>query len=270
MEEKVRVLECILASMPGAVVAYSGGADSAFLAEMAHRALDGRCVAATADSPSLPRRELAAATALARSRGWRHTVAGTSELEDERYAANPHDRCYFCKSALMDRLGPLAEEMGVPVLLGTNLDDLGDWRPGQRAATERGARHPMVEAGLTKADVRAASAALGLPTAAKPAAACLASRFAYGVRVTREGLARVEAAEDALLERGFAVVRVRDLGGGRARVEVGPAEVGRLREMAEEVGAALAGLGFAEVVLDPRGYRAGALNEGIGMPRAAV
>lgn len=264
-EQKLRALEEILVEMPGVLVAYSGGADSAFLAETAHRTLPGRAVAVTADSPSLARRELAAATRLARERGWRHEVVRTLELDDESYASNPIDRCYFCKSNLFDRIAPLAEETGWTVLLGTNLDDLGDWRPGQRAATERGARHPLVEAGLTKAEIRELSHSLGLESADKAASPCLASRLAYGVRVTAEALARVERAEDALIARGYSVVRVRDLGGDRARVEVGPGEVARLLAEAEEVAGDLQRLGFSEVTIDERGYRRGALNEGMAL-----
>ncbi|MGH9269420.1 MAG: ATP-dependent sacrificial sulfur transferase LarE, partial [Acidimicrobiales bacterium] len=227
--------------------------------------LGRRAMAVTADSPSLPRRELRAAAELARQRGWQHQIVETFELEDGRYAANPVDRCYFCKSALFDRLRPLSDSLGVPVCLGTNTDDLSEWRPGQRAASDRGARHPLVEAGLSKAAVREASRAIGLPCADKPAAACLASRFAYGVRVTKEGLGRIEFAEEALLGQGFSVVRVRDLGADRARVEVGREEVARLLDLEGLVRARLGGLGFAEVVLDERGYRPGALNEGLGL-----
>ncbi|HLI56165.1 MAG TPA: ATP-dependent sacrificial sulfur transferase LarE [Actinomycetota bacterium] len=252
---KLEQLRAILSTLPEAVVAYSGGVDSALLAELAHQ--EAGALAVTADSPSLPRRELAAATALASARGWRHRVVGTAEMEDPRYAANPVNRCYHCKSALLDRLAPL----GSPVLMGTVTDDLGDWRPGQRAATERGARHPMVEAGLTKADVRAFSAALGLPTATKPASACLASRLAYGVPVTASALARVEQGEEFLSSLGFRVRRVRDLGDDTARVEVGPDELHRVD--AATVTAGLVDLGFATVTIDERGYRRGALNEGV-------
>ncbi|MGH2770023.1 MAG: ATP-dependent sacrificial sulfur transferase LarE, partial [Actinomycetota bacterium] len=245
--------------------AYSGGADSAFLAEMSHRVLGPRFLAVTADTPSLPRRELEDAIRLARARGWRHRVVATNEIEDERYAANPLDRCYFCKSALFDRLAPLARRLRAPILLGTNLDDLGDWRPGQAAADERGARHPLVEAGLTKAEIRQASRALGLPTADKPAAACMASRFAYGVRVTGEGLARVERAEESLLRRGFPVVRVRDLGEDRARVEVAAEDLSRLIPISGEVCEELSRLGFVKVTIDEEGYRRGALNEGMSL-----
>lgn len=270
LDLKLARLTETLERMPGALVAYSGGADSAFLSEAAHRALVGTSEAIIADSPSLPRRELAAAEELATLKGWRYRVVRTAELHDERYAANPSNRCYFCKSALFEVLGPMALERGWEILLGTNTDDLGDHRPGQTAADERGVRHPLVDAGFTKSDVREASRRWGLPTTDKPASACLASRFAYGVRVTADGLDRVEKAEDLLLDRGFEVVRVRDLGDDRARVEVGAEEVDRLAEMADEVTRALLGFGFSSVTIDERGYRRGALNEGVvfvGAPR---
>jgi uncharacterized protein len=267
---KLAALRTILGALPGAVVAYSGGVDSALLAEVAHQVLGAASVAVTADSASLPRRELAAATALARRRGWAHLVVGTAELDDPGYVANPVNRCYHCKSALFDRLRPLADERGAPVLLGTVTDDLGDWRPGHAAATERGGRHPLVEAGLSKADVRKLSAELGLPTAAKPAAACLSSRLAYGVPVTTEALARVERAEELVASLGFSVLRVRDLGGDAARVEVGTDELARLAPLSRTVTECLRGLGFATVAIDERGYRRGALNEGAPIPAAAV
>lgn len=259
---KLAALRDILGAMPGAVVAYSGGVDSALLAEVAHQVLGAASLAVTADSPSLPRRELETASALAKRRGWRHLVIGTAELDNPGYVANPLNRCYHCKSALFDRLQPLADQEGAPVLLGTVTDDLGDWRPGHAAATERGGRHPLVEAGMAKADVRALSAELGLPTATKPAAACLSSRLAYGVPVTTAALARVERAEELMASLGFSVLRVRDLGGDAARVEVGTDELARLAPLSWTVTEGLRELGFASVTIDERGYRRGALNEG--------
>ncbi len=265
LESKVERLVTALKALPGALVAYSGGADSAYLSEMSHRVLGDRSIAVTADSPSLPRRELQQAVELATQRGWSHEVIGTHEIDDENYTSNPHDRCYFCKSALFDQLTPRAGILGFPILLGTNLDDLGDWRPGQVAASERGALSPLVDAEFTKQDVRRASESIGLVTADKPASACLASRFAYGVAITEEGLARVEAAEDVILARGFTVVRVRDVGQDRARVEVGAHEVSRLGELGRELISVLVGLGFRKVTLDERGYRQGSLNDGIAV-----
>lgn len=260
---RLAALRAILAAMPGALVAYSGGVDSALLAEVAHQELGPAATAVTADSASLPRRELVAAQALAQQRGWRHQVVHTSELADPRYVANPANRCFHCKTALFDRLQPLADERGVPVLLGTVTDDLGDWRPGMAAAAQRGGRSPLVEAELAKADVRAISASLGLPTAGKPAAACLSSRIAYGVPVTTEALARVEQAEDVVAALGFSVLRVRDLGQDAASVEVGPEELPRLGPLQARLVGELQRLGFATVAIDPRGYRRGALNEGL-------
>jgi uncharacterized protein len=224
----------------------------------------------TADSPSLPRRELASATALAQQRGWHHLVVGTAEFGNPDYVSNPLNRCYHRKSALFDRLEPLALAGGVPVLLGIVTDDLGDWRPGHAASIERGGRHPLVEAGLSKADVRELSSQLGLPTANKPAAACLSSRLAYGVPVTTAALARVERAEELIASLGFSVLRVRDLGGDAARVEVGPDELARLLPLAGTVSQALRVMGFASVAIDERGYRRGALNETMPIPAAAV
>lgn len=274
---KLDELRGVLSEMPGAVVAYSGGVDSAFLAHVVHEVLGEASLMVTADSPSLPRAELDEAMELARERSWNHKVVGTDELADENYASNPTNRCYFCKSALFDVLRPIADELGWEVLLGTNLDDLGDWRPGHVAAEERGVKHPLVVAGLSKADVRLLSRKAGLPTADKPAAACLASRFAYGVRVTREGLGRVERAERLLKAMGFDVVRVRDLGDDHARVEVGPAEVNQLLEMSTDLRARLRTYGFASIEIDPEGYRRGSLNEGVvaseigvGPPRMEV
>jgi len=263
LESKLKSLELFLSRLEGALVAYSGGVDSALLAEVAHKVLGPRSLAVTADSPSIPRRELVEAKSFAASRGWRHLVVTTSELDDDRYVANPIDRCYWCKSALMDRLLPVAAAEGSRILLGTNLDDLSDHRPGQAAAVAAGALQPMVEAELTKADVVAAARLLGMKVADKPAAACLASRFAYGVSVSADGLKRVEKAEEWLNDNGFAVARVRDLGADRARVEVPEGDIPRLSDMKASLSTLLVELGFASVEIDPDGYRRGALNEGL-------
>jgi ATP-utilizing enzymes of the PP-loop superfamily len=185
------------------LVAFSGGADSALLAVVAHRVLGAAAVAVTAVSPSLPATERRAASALARRHGVAHVEVCTDELTRPEYIANRSDRCFHCKSALLDALAPLAALSGAVVALGTNLDDLGDHRPGQRAAVERGAIAPLLDAGLTKADVRAVSSMIGLGTADKPAAACLSSRVAYGDPVTVDVLARIESAEETLHGLGF-------------------------------------------------------------------
>lgn len=251
------------------LVAFSGGADSALVAAVAAAELGPAAVAVTAVSASLPDAERRAARGFARAHGIRHVEVCTDELERPGYVANGGDRCFHCKSALLDALVPLAELAGARIALGTNLDDLGDHRPGQRAAALRGAVAPLVEAGLGKAAVRACSAELGLETADKPAAACLSSRVAYGDPVTAEVLARVEVAEAAVHALGFPVCRVRVHGSGAvARLEL-PAE--RLDEAAArrgELDAAVRGAGFAFCALDLRGFASGRMNVLLGMPAA--
>jgi uncharacterized protein len=249
------------------MVAFSGGADSAFLLAAAVQALGPeRVEAATAVSPSLPRSELDRARAFAEGLGVVHHAPVTDELSREGYRANAGDRCFFCKTELMSVVGPLAEARGVAaVATGTNADDLAaGFRPGIRAAAGAGAITPLADAGLTKAEIRAASKAWGLSTWDKPAAACLASRIAYGVEVTADGLRRVAEAEhalrDAFGEAGIPVrnLRVRDLGGGTARVEI-DAEL--VPAVAERPSLLEAVTGFAEVRLDAQGFRSGAMNE---------
>ncbi|TDC58180.1 ATP-dependent sacrificial sulfur transferase LarE [Actinomadura sp. KC345] len=266
---KVAALREALASLPGAVVAYSGGVDSSLLAYLAHRELGERAVAVTADSASLARSELADARAQAARLGIRHRVVTTGELDDERYAANGADRCRFCKEALVSVLNAVAAEAGDwPVLLGVNTDDLGDHRPGQSAARRMGAKFPMVDAGLSKDDVRDAARGLGLPTSDKPASACLSSRLAYGVPVTREALRRIEDAEDALRRAGFGGrFRVRDQGGDLARIEVEAADIARAAGRASEIAALLKDAGFRYVTLDLEPYRQGSHNAVLGLPR---
>lgn len=251
------------------LVAYSGGADSALLAAVAAQELGERAVAATAVSASLPRSERAAARAFAAEHGIAHVEVCTDELDRPEYAVNDGQRCYHCKSALLDALEPLAALSGARIALGTNVDDLGDHRPGQRAAAGRGAVAPLLEAGLTKADVRALSAALGLRTAAKPAAACLASRVAYGEPVTAELLGRVERAEEAVRALGFPVCRVRSHGGGAvARVEVPVGDVPRAAGLAAELDAGVRGAGFEFCALDLQGFASGRMNVLLGLPVA--
>jgi uncharacterized protein (TIGR00268 family) len=267
LDSRLAALDAELAAVPGVLVAFSGGVDSGVVLAAAVRALGtDRVVAATAVSPSLPAAERADAAAFAASLGVRHELPRTDELSREGYRANAGDRCAFCKAELVDVLAPLAARLGIAdVVTGTNADDLrAGFRPGIRAAAERGAWAPLARAGMTKDDVRAAARRWGLPLADKPAAACLASRIAYGVPVSAEGLARVERAEAslraAMTGAGLAVrnLRVRDMGGNTARVEVDAALVDELVARPELIAAVD---GFDRVEVDPRGFRSGSMNE---------
>jgi uncharacterized protein len=262
-ETAVEDLRKILRSLDRVVVAFSGGADSAFLAWVAHETLgvDG-CVALTAVSPSLAPEERDDCESLAREWGMRWEPVITHELESAMYVANGSDRCFHCKTALMDVASPVALRERATVILGVNVDDLGDHRPGQTAAAQRGARFPLVEAGFTKKDVRAASRALGLRTWDKPAAACLASRLPYGTPVTIERLDGVARAESALRRLGFRELRVRHYD-DTARIEIAVDELPRAIEQREVVVSAVKAAGYRYVTLDLEGFRSGNLNGAI-------
>ena len=246
------------------VIAFSGGADSAFLAWVANDTLgSARAHAVTAVSPSLAAAERDDCEALAREWGLRWTPVETAELDDLAYVANDGDRCAHCKTALMDVAVPLAEAEGATVVLGVNVDDLGDHRPGQAAASGRGAVFPLVEVGFTKADVRAESRRLGLRTWDKPAAACLASRIPYGTPVTVAVLGRVERAEAGLRALGFGEVRVRHYG-EVARLELPLDSLERVLRLRAEVVGAVRTAGYRWVTLDLEGLRSGNLNQLLG------
>lgn len=244
------------------VVAFSGGADSALLAWVAHERLGDHALAVTAISPSLASDEQADCAALAREWGLNWVPVETDELADPKYAVNDGQRCYHCKAELMDALSPIAAERDAVVVLGVNVDDLGDHRPGQAAAAERGARFPFVEAGISKAEVRAISKELGLRTWDKPAAACLASRIPYGTPVGVDLLSGVDRAESALRRMGFSQVRVRHYG-DTARIEVPSRDLGRAVELGDQVVRAVQAAGFSYVTLDLEGFRSGNLNNAL-------
>jgi uncharacterized protein len=244
------------------VVAFSGGVDSAFLLKVAADTLGDACHAVTAVSETMARSEIADTAALASELGLgpRHHVVESHELERPGFAENPTHRCALCKTELMDVAQPIAAGLGAPVALGTNVDDLGDVRPGITAALERGAKMPLVEAGLTKPEVRALSRELGLRTWDKPQLACLSSRFPYGTQITPERLRRVDAFEDGLRALGFRQLRVR-FHDTIARLEIDSAELANVVAVRERVVELGKRLGFTYVAVDLGGFRSGSLNE---------
>lgn len=271
---KLEQLQNLIRSYGSCLVAYSGGVDSAFLALVVYQVLGDKSLAVISDSPSLPRREFDQAVALAKQFNFPLRIVRTQELKKSEYAANPNNRCYFCKHELFSELLPIAKAENFAVIVhGENASDVGDYRPGSQAAGELKARAPLKEIGLTKAEIRDYSAQLGLPTAQKAQAACLSSRIPYGEAVTAEKLEMIEKAEYVLQDLGFHDVRVRhhelSAQGIRihlARIEVGVEEMPKFlqNDAFSKVATGLKALGYAHTTLDLQGYRRGGYNELIG------
>jgi uncharacterized protein len=262
---KLDSLQGLLRDLDGVLVAYSGGVDSAFLLRVAVDVLGDCALAVTASSDSYAEGELEAAQRLAGEIGARHLVVATHEMENPSYLANPANRCYFCKSELWETLAPIAREHGIATLAdGFNVDDVGDFRPGAKAARERGVRSPLREAGLGKQEIRLLSREMGLSTWDKPALACLSSRVPYGEHIDRQKLGQIDRAERLLRELGFRQVRVRHHG-AIARIELPPEDIPRFigAGLGEPIARRMKELGFQYVTLDLEGYRTGSLNEAL-------
>ncbi|OGA76076.1 MAG: TIGR00268 family protein [Betaproteobacteria bacterium RIFCSPLOWO2_12_FULL_65_14] len=263
LQARSEALLTCLRGMDSVIVALSGGVDSSLVAYAAHRVLGERALAVTSGSESLKREDLELARRLTAHWGMNHLVIETPELDNPDYARNPVDRCYHCKTTLYDGLTRVARERGIATIAnGTNLDDMGDHRPGMKAGQEFKVRSPLLECGFRKSDIRALAAAYGLPNADKPQAACLASRLPYGTPVSRELLARIARAERILGEMGFSQCRVRHHG-DIARLEITPDEFALAIDRHSELVQAIKACGYAFVTLDLNGFRSGSLNHAV-------
>ena len=269
-KEKLQALKEILSGLGSLAVGFSGGVDSSFLLSVAHEVLGDRAIAVTQVDASVPEREVREAKEFCEQRGIRQILSHADPLKEESYRKNAADRCYFCKRGIFNEIKKIAEENGIEYIAeGSNMDDLGDYRPGLKAVEELSVKSPLREAGLTKADIRMISKAMGLPTWSKPAYACLASRFVYGEEITEKKLHMIDSAEQFLIELCFLEERVR-IHGNMARIEVPPADIPRIAsdEMRNVIYDKFKSLGFLFVTLDLKGYRTGSMNATIKKEKA--
>ena len=263
--DKLEKLKAYIGELGSLAVGFSGGVDSSFLLSVAHDVLGDKAIAVTQADASVPERELREAEAFCNERGIRQFICKADPFREEEYRNNSPDRCYFCKRGIFTEIKRIADENGIEyVAEGSNVDDTGDYRPGLRAVAELSVKSPLREAGLTKADIRAISKAMGLPTWSKPSYACLASRFVYGEEITEEQLRMIDRAEQFLIENGFPEERVR-MHGNIARIEVPAKDIPRLAGdgIREKIYEQFKEIGFMYVTLDMRGYRTGSMNEPI-------